>query len=656
MYADRRSFFRHMVSLIALSHAPLIITAAEWEPQRLASTLLTNEPYRYNGMIRVSSSTGSLLGSGSMIGHNIMATAAHVVYDDDAKAWIDTSSVTYYPQHGTSGSPMLRPGLIPVSRVRFDSYATRSAQEEPGLSSPDTFNLDFILFVFFSGTPSASLSAFPEVAIQEGERLDSINLLRHNRRDKMLVGYPQDDEAIPLNDQGFMHATEAGDYYAEWDGIEDVDGSWRDSEDFWKATYSLPDVAAYSGNSGGPVYVRTDQNNWAFAGVLVGGGTGAGAFVRAMEERALALMQTAVLDSQSEALLRVENLSATLDAGSVTLNWTDSSMAESGYRVYRLESGIWEHIATLTASSTEFSDGTVMAGRVYQYQVQAFADNGNLAPRSNTVAVELPGADSEAAFTLGTPELRYYHSGAASWFTKPGADGEPEALRAGVIHAMNQSAISLDLIGPGLLFFEWSASSEVNPDFGNNVPWGNDIYDALYVSLNGARVMSGNIPKNLSGIISNRTDLLTLSEGPQRITWSYEKDPYSSEGADTGYLHGVTWARHVTDGYPVYGAFDAGDGRHAATWFGDYDATLLPWIRHPALGWLYLFKTGERGMYAVSPDPQLGAFYTDPEFYPYLYRPGDDSWIYASDAAADGSNGAWFYNYSQRRSFSLGTD
>jgi hypothetical protein len=72
------------------------------------------------------------------------------------------------------------------------------------------------------------------------------------------------------------------------------------------------------------------------------------------------------------------NLSATpLDAQSITLDWTDNSAVEDGYKVYRSENGgSFTEIATLPPNSVTYSDVGVQADVGYTYHVQAVKDGG----------------------------------------------------------------------------------------------------------------------------------------------------------------------------------------------------------------------------------------------------------------------------------------
>jgi hypothetical protein len=444
-----------------------------------------------------------------------------------------------------------------------------------------------------------------------------------------------------------MHATEPGDYFTWWNGLEDEPLTWRDSEDYWESLYELPELKAYSGNSGGPLYAQTDLGNWAANAVLVGGDEdGSNALVRGIDAQAWALIRSAMEivatnNNESPRMWRVEDLAASeVSTNAITLMWTDGSARESGYRVLRNEQGVWTLLATTAADAQQFTDSTVQPGRTYAYRVQAVDALGNFAPRSNEVRVETPGSDQQLAAAINARGLNLRSMGSASWFI----DGE--RIRAGKVHALNASTDELELIGPGVLFFDWAVSSEVNPDSGGDTK---DIYDALFINVNNEPYFVGDQQQFLSGILPRRTGAITVASGQQRIAWTYTKDPYTSEGEDTGFLYNLTWAPDPTNGYPVWGGYAIDGNTHASAWLGSYDASALPWIYHPKLGWLYIRTLEGDAMVLHSPLPGIGTAYASAAAFPYLYSYSRQRWLYYyPDSGIDG-RGVWLYDFTEGR-------
>jgi len=84
------------------------------------------------------------------------------------------------------------------------------------------------------------------------------------------------------------------------------------------------------------------------------------------------------------------SLSATPLGQSITLDWTDNSAVEDGYKVYRSENGAsFAEIATLPPNTVTYSDVGVQADVSYTYHVQAAKDGGN-SYSSNDAFVVIP--------------------------------------------------------------------------------------------------------------------------------------------------------------------------------------------------------------------------------------------------------------------------
>jgi hypothetical protein len=599
---------------------------------------VTETPYRYNGVLFVQSAVGSA----SAVGEGVMATAAHVIFDDEALAWEPIGIIKYFPQYHRptplqpvgSGTPML-------GFARWTSYSTRVENDDsgPGLSSPDTFNIDFAVGRISSFARDRALLEYPEVNIDaEGD----IGILR-DQREKMIAGYPADSDFIDRNNRGLMHMTAPADYFCWWGGLTDFPNTWRDSEDFWVATYDFEGVTTYGGNSGGPMYVRTDQGDWAQAGVVVGSNGSDGVFIRGIDDEAWALIEQAIEARGDAPVHRVTDLTATQepDVPAVRLAWSDTSTGEAGVRVYRMDTGLWEEIADLPADSTEFLDETTRTGHVYHYRVQPYVPDGGRPPRSPSATIRVSGQNSLVAGRLSQPFLNLRNTGDTNWHID-----DQNRLRAGQVRSMGQSSIELEIVGPGTLEFTWGVSSEENVDYDNpDSPNNGSIYDAAFLYLNGEQVMDGEEPVFLSGLEGPVTESLAIPRGAHVVEWRYEKDPYTTENEDTAFLESLSWTPDPESAFPIFGSFAFGDsGWNGSEWFGVYSADDFPWIGHLNLGWIYLRPTNGINLSAYSQMPEIGEFYTSPFLYPYFYLPSSSRWVmYVEETGVFGS-GAWFYD------------
>jgi hypothetical protein len=117
------------------------------------------------------------------------------------------------------------------------------------------------------------------------------------------------------------------------------------------------------------------------------------------------------------ALAAPTALSAVFDAGSIRLNWVDQSIGESAYLVKRAEARIdpstarlsWSAAVTLPTPSPVLAanlqsyvdgPGSVVAGKVYQYQVQAVSGS-RVGPVASLIAASSAGLPAPVVEGLG---------------------------------------------------------------------------------------------------------------------------------------------------------------------------------------------------------------------------------------------------------------
>ena len=94
------------------------------------------------------------------------------------------------------------------------------------------------------------------------------------------------------------------------------------------------------------------------------------------------------------------NLTAAMQGGptSVKLTWTDTANNETSYVVER-SNGTLVTLATLPASSNNYTDGTIVAGQTYTYQVRAVNAVGSASSNTATIATTAPNAPSNVLVT-----------------------------------------------------------------------------------------------------------------------------------------------------------------------------------------------------------------------------------------------------------------
>jgi hypothetical protein len=623
--------------LLALWLGPAATAQELVSPAPLTTPQTGEEPYAYNGLVAAFSGGGYALGSGSLVSEGVYVTAAHVVWDEGViDYWLPASAVRYHPQHHSALTSAPLGGHPGVALYKWDPYSARVLNDDspPGQSSPDTFNIDFAAVTLGPNLPD-SLTLHPEV---NADPENAVSILR-DPREKVIVGYPQADP-VPPSERGLMHGTVPGNYYCWWEGIEET--SERDSEGLWISIHHFENVVIHSGNSGGPIYARDDLGEWLVSGIAVGGSVeGDYSTIRAIDDEAWDWIEQANRARNQTALQRVNDLVVvTSPANSVTLQWTDRSEAEAGYTILRQSNGTYEVREDLPANSENYTDTAVFPGHVYHYRVQPYSANGNRAPKSHPAKATTSGANRPARDLINQPLFHLFTDGDSNWYDGGGR------LRSGKVRSLGHSSLYLGIIGPGALSFDWSSSSEENPDYSDesSLNWGL-IYDAVYLFLDGALVMEKGEPVFLSGIKGPVSRQVAIPEGAHNIEWRYEKDPYSDEFEDAAFLDSFTWTPGPTAPYPVYAGYAIeGTQRHGSVWFGDYDVRHWPWVEHHDLGWLYLMGGTGRDFYAYSELSGIGIIRVSLDLYPYLYRPLTDTWLYYIQGTGTYGQGIMFWD------------
>ncbi|MDA0346490.1 MAG: fibronectin type III domain-containing protein [Verrucomicrobia bacterium] len=78
---------------------------------------------------------------------------------------------------------------------------------------------------------------------------------------------------------------------------------------------------------------------------------------------------------------------------SISINWTDNSDNEAGFRIYRKEvsAEVWAEIGDVIADVNLFVDDDVVAGVNYSYRVSAYNSGGSVSPIESGVIIPVPG-------------------------------------------------------------------------------------------------------------------------------------------------------------------------------------------------------------------------------------------------------------------------
>ncbi len=341
-------------------------------------------PYQWVGQLR--SDVGA--GSGFVVKAHVVATAAHVVFDDGTLSAATGLQWLFQRDKGNyEPAPQ-----IPRGFHLFTSYAERRELENtPGQSSPVSQNLDAAAVYFLEDAGRGGYSGYLASDSVQNEWLTSSAL-------KTLVGYPTDPAAeILSNNYGRMH------------GTPPVSTALTKAHDF---TYSTTAMRSGNGNSGGPLCVQFEGGAYYPAAIFLGG-TGQ-TVVRAIDSGVLELFKNAEIggglgDDQGDGGISITYSSLGSGTSRLTVNLAPST-AQWTYLGMNYNSSVTRTNIITNPVSISF---TSVAGYLTPAAKSiAMNDSTHPTPNSVTVTVSYNGITSHpvnlskvafgnASFTVG---------------------------------------------------------------------------------------------------------------------------------------------------------------------------------------------------------------------------------------------------------------
>ncbi|MBL9133630.1 MAG: hypothetical protein JNG86_20640 [Verrucomicrobiaceae bacterium] len=224
----------------------------------------TTKPFAYVGQLR--SNMGS--SSGFVVKERVVATAAHVVFDDGTLSAVQGLQ-WLFQQHRGLHEPA---PIVPRGFCFFDSYAAqRQMENTPGDFSPQSQNLDVAAIYFNQAAGRGGYGGFLASDLTSNEFLLS-------GANKMLIGYPVD--GIAATSQGRMHATPP--FNVVFNAA-------------YGRTFTTNGIRSSSGNSGGPLCVQHTNGSYYPAAIYLGGS--GQTVVRAIDSEVIELIQLAQISS-----------------------------------------------------------------------------------------------------------------------------------------------------------------------------------------------------------------------------------------------------------------------------------------------------------------------------------------------------------------------
>ena len=199
-----------------------------------------NMPYQYVGQLRTDSGSGT----GFVVKARVVATAAHVVFDDGTLS-AATNTQWVFERDRASFEPVPQ---VPRGFYMFTGYATqRQAENTPGTSAPASQTLDAAAVYFLEDAGRGGFGGYLASDGTPNEWLTSGAL-------KTLVGYPV--TGISTSNQGRMFAT--------------VPANVPFTLSYGR-TYTTSTISSVGGNSGGPLCVQYQNGSYYPAAIYLGG-------------------------------------------------------------------------------------------------------------------------------------------------------------------------------------------------------------------------------------------------------------------------------------------------------------------------------------------------------------------------------------------------
>lgn len=293
------------------------------------------------------------------------------------------------------------------------------------------------------------------------------------------------------------------------------------------------------GDSGGPLILETNEGHQQIGVVSWGIGCAAkgypGVYARVSEflpwidgiSKGIAMQQNLTLGYLPTNTAVSSKITITNNSElSTTLSFTPDNSA------YQIDGSACANLAAGASCEADVTFNASVTGNFDGY-ITVSSSTANIATTRTKVSAEAVNASATLGAEFATSSnISWYTGGDASWTDNPTDDG----VQSGVIDNLQSSILLAQIEGEGVLTFEWAVSSEENVDDPESP------YDALYVYINGGQHLF------ISGEVDFEEVEIELGEGTNHVAWVYEKDPFTKEFDDTGYVKNVEFeAKNVTN-------------------------------------------------------------------------------------------------------------
>jgi hypothetical protein len=230
----------------------------------------TSAPFVFTGQIQ----TDEGLGSGFVPMDRVVLTAAHVLFDDSTLSY--AQGVRWFFQYETG--VFESPAHIPAGSYILSGYAAQRASDiaggvSPGVATTASRELDAAALYFFEPVARGGQSGYLGSNSSDNPWLTG-------SQDKFIAGYPVTGVTAP----GRLYATPIVEAPFQY-----VTGS----------LFSTTAITSFSGNSGGPLFVRYSNGHYYPAAIYLGGS--GDTVVHAIDSDVIALMNKAEVSGNGGA-------------------------------------------------------------------------------------------------------------------------------------------------------------------------------------------------------------------------------------------------------------------------------------------------------------------------------------------------------------------